>query len=514
MQEKNERGLFTRQPARMLLVDFSSNFDADTGHSLTQALENFFALVCNLGGPNRTPFFGLISLSDYPETLFPLQTVRASFPRLQAALNELKNCHRTSLMCHRRGGCLDQGISEALAQFKRQAQNLFQISGYWNQLEITVITCQTSASIVKQVEKLSSKLDLDNLKKIQVVCVNNPDQVSVLDDIGDVTDSSQRSDVSLGSSSSGGTEGMVEVVNMDNDVLIFQDFFKTWLYDASTDKEHLHLVLPDSLTIKCDLHERLLDPSLLPFNLQFQLQPDSFMSKPVIPTVKKGQNTVVPVHRLLVKNLLPANSICESVVYGYPQVMRPTTCWKIDWDELEMNQQLFQAMCSLLQEKEMVLLACTAEVKSENSYASDSPTSPCGHFLLLPSHSCSVLIKPIAVSELMMPCDFTVPKENPCQDSVDAVQAALKKVKVLEMYNPLLTQSGLYQALIKRLSGGSSGNKNLKRRLGVTTQCPGATRGRGRGRTQPGFYYAPKSQKRFCYNSFIADNDDPFPTQL
>ena len=54
--------------ARVLLVDFSPPFDADTCEYLHDALVNFFSLVTHLSGPCRTPFFGLFVLkTGYPE---------------------------------------------------------------------------------------------------------------------------------------------------------------------------------------------------------------------------------------------------------------------------------------------------------------------------------------------------------------------------------------------------------------------------------------------------------------
>ncbi len=71
---------------------------------------------------------------------------------------------------------------------------------------------------------------------------------------------------------------VLEVVSIDNDVLNLQSVFQGWLHDCSTDSEHLHLTLPPTLgaltdehstrglssqiTLKCDLHEMLLDPAL------------------------------------------------------------------------------------------------------------------------------------------------------------------------------------------------------------------------------------------------------------
>lgn len=45
---------------------------------------------------------------------------------------------------------------------------------------------------------------------------------------------------------------------------------------------------------------------------------------------------------------LRAAGVCESVLYGLPLLIQPTTCWKLDWDEMEANHNLFQALCSTL----------------------------------------------------------------------------------------------------------------------------------------------------------------------
>jgi len=37
-----------------------------------------------------------------------------------------------------------------------------------------------------------------------------------------------------------------------------------------------------------------------------------------------------------------------------PLILRPTSCWKIDWDELESNQQNFNALASLLHQQVIV----------------------------------------------------------------------------------------------------------------------------------------------------------------
>jgi len=39
-----------------------------------------------------------------------------------------------------------------------------------------------------------------------------------------------------------------------------------------------------------------------------------------------------------------------------PLILRPTSCWKIDWDELESNQQNFNALASLLHQQVIVFV--------------------------------------------------------------------------------------------------------------------------------------------------------------
>ena len=49
--------------------------------------------------------------------------------------------------------------------------------------------------------------------------------------------------------------------------------------------------------------------------------------------------------------LIAMQGVCESVLFGMPNMLRPTACWKLDWEELETNQQNFSALCQKLQHK-------------------------------------------------------------------------------------------------------------------------------------------------------------------
>ncbi|CAH3043281.1 unnamed protein product, partial [Porites lobata] len=397
--------------ARVLLVDYSPPFDADTCEYLHDALVNFFSLVTHLSGPCRTPFFGLFALTKFVENLFSLQHVRGNFSRLHSSFGELK------LLAKEKATCPTSSC----------------------QLEIIFFTCRAAVSVTKHIEKFSKSLDLESLKKIQVVMVQSSDEISVEEE-----DSRSEEDSSPGTEDEGLMGcGLVDVVSLEKDVVSFQNFFKTWLLDCGTDQEHLRLSLPGAfnqdnesdqsqemvdrgLSLKCDLHECLLDPVHLPYQFNYTVGSEStnLTSKGV--AVTKPTVLTYPVYNLAAVKLVKTDAICESV----PFIVRPTLCWKLDWEDLESNQQHFHALCSVLNERGVALLAKTSykPVTLPGVETPVTPLSPEGHYLFLPSDNNSLLLKSIAVSELMLPNDFQSSVQGPSDSALSAVASCLDQV--------------------------------------------------------------------------------------
>lgn len=120
--------------------------------------------------------------------------------------------------------------------------------------------------------------------------------------------------------------------------------------------------------------------------------------------------------------------------------------------------------------------------------------SPQGHFLLLPSDN-SLLLKSIAVSEMMLPSDVQSPVEGPSDSALSVVASCLDQVlpnlissqfrlqpwhqeqyvdflfsffsqiEFSNSYNPLLVHSDLYNCLISQSLKSNSASKPLKRRF-------------------------------------------------
>ncbi|KAI0222489.1 hypothetical protein LSAT2_026284 [Lamellibrachia satsuma] len=302
---QNQRSVFNRQPVRILVVDLGWPLDGDTCASLRAALERLFAVVCSLSGPQRIQFFGLISLGDCPQriqffglislgdcpqVLFPLQHVRGNYPRLYAALQELSVVHNQQVHSGMAGssglvhsgmagsGGVTECIHKALSMFRKHAQCTQQAAGCWNQLEISMVTGRNITTVAKQVQRATHDLDLDSLQKVQIICVSSP---SLLYAPTLTHDDLMRSSSSQGSSSSDQSRkselgGLVDLLTVDNDLTSLQGVFTSWLQDVGTDREHLHLILPDSQNdglrvLQCDIHERLLNPAQLPFLSQFSI---------------------------------------------------------------------------------------------------------------------------------------------------------------------------------------------------------------------------------------------------
>jgi len=72
----------------------------------------------------------------------------------------------------------------------------------------------------------------------------------------------------------------------------------------------------------------------------------------------------------------------------------------------------------------------------------NSTRPPNGHFILLPSPSCSLLLKSIGVHELLMPVDLPG-LEKPMEENLSAVTQAFEKVSHIFVMNELILHHGL-----------------------------------------------------------------------
>ncbi|XP_026532310.1 meiosis 1 arrest protein [Notechis scutatus] len=438
----------SRQSPRILVVDIHPPHWDNTCRKLCEALENVFCLACGLTGSPRIPSFSLYVVQNQQECLLPFVALKGGFPRLQSCFAELGALPKEGVVQPKEEAVV-QAVLDGLQQFKQYTgQGMTGACLNSSSVEITILTSQPSRKIANQLDAGLQGIDLVSLHQLQVVEV------------------SQRGDQELpgaqwdGEVSSGSGESTtilnteVDLHTVENDVVALEDFFKAWLHDHAPDQEHLHLLLPARTTgrsgapsnnaawLKCDVQERFLSPAQLPAACEGGTAGADNAAGPF--WMAPG---LAP-RRLRVLRALEADGVCASVLFGLPLVVRPTNCWQLSWDELETNQQNFQAFCHCLRKRKWLLLA-----KYETWGGPDlSGGLSAGSFqVLLPSDSGTLLLRPLVGRELLLPCSFPpLPAELP-EAALAKTEGILGSLEFEASYDPLRATSYLYQALKRYL---------------------------------------------------------------
>ncbi|XP_071779222.2 meiosis 1 arrest protein [Centroberyx gerrardi] len=435
---------FLRQPPRVLIVEALPPWWSETGTVLCEALDNFLSLACSLDGPCRIPLLSLYAIGRQQECLLPFVQVRGNLARLRSCVEELRSipgegCIRGPA---RGGELLRQAVLDSLQQFKQYTRHTSAGNQASNNtsVEVTVVTSQPGRGVVRQLEAGLKGADLVSLRRLLVV------QINTAADWGHDTPSPEDTHTETDDCLMLGTE--VDLQRVDNSVVAMETVLKAWLHEQGGDREHLHLLMPSNLQnpmcVKCDMQERLLSPALFPLAPNLGVKTESI--RDFLPAAKASANHSPPPQRLKAIKALRADGVCESVLYGLPLVIRPTTCWQLDWDEMETNHNLFHALCHTLRSRDLFLLVRLEPV--QNSTAGVSGVY--SHYVLQPSPSLSLLLKPVVSRELLLPCSLPVSNQDPPPDAMQAIQACLVQLDEDFVFNPLSLSSSLYQHLRNR----------------------------------------------------------------
>uniref|UniRef100_A0A3Q3K9I0 Meiosis 1 associated protein n=1 Tax=Monopterus albus TaxID=43700 RepID=A0A3Q3K9I0_MONAL len=397
---------FQRQPARVLIVEALPPWWSETCPVLCDALDNFLSLACSLDGPCRIPLLS-------PFTLLFSQ-VRGNLARLHSCVEELRSipgegCIRGAA---RGGELLQQAVLDSLQQFKQYIRHTSPRNQFSNNTSVTVITSQPGRGIVRHLEMGLKDADLVSLKRLLVV------QIYSAGEWGQDTPSPEATHTKTDEGLMLGTE--IDLQQVENTVFAMETVLKMWLQEQGGDREHLHLLLPSPLDspipvcVKCDMQERLISPALIPLTPILGVKTESI--RDFLPVTKGSAIHSLQPQRLRAIKVLHADGVCESVLYGLPLVIRPTTCWQLDWDEMESNHNLFHALCHTLRSRDLFLLLQVEPIQR--------PTAGgvCSHYVLQPSQSLSLLLKPVSSRELLLPCSLPVSTQDPSPDAMQILQ--------------------------------------------------------------------------------------------
>ncbi|CAL1535356.1 unnamed protein product [Lymnaea stagnalis] len=455
------RNLVGHQPARIVLVDMSSPFEKEAGKSLCDVMEDVLCLSARMEGFSRIPLISIYLLTSIPELVLPLACTKGNFVRLHDAFTVMRTFLDESLANHQSkgyGSCLLEGITEACNQFKRYVGSLPQAPSNFKELEIIVLSGHPGHVVQKDIYALTDQIDLNVIKRVVYATVKyslTMNDVSVSPE--EPTFHAVSDDFRV----------PVDFMVLECDPYSLQQFFYGWMSDSASDCEHVHLILPPpipgdpDLVIMCDLNDVLLNPSQLPFHEAYNLHAESVTSKHIFPPQSKAIGMTVPVQLLKAVGCLQRGRLDDSTLFGLPLTAAPTSCWKMDWDVLDMNENHFISLCSELLKKDQVLITHMVNKLTNTSKATEWPShrastaaavqppppKPAGFFVVIPSEQKSMLIKSIACSELLLPSRPTISFKPPSEESRLCIQSSLAMVATLEMYNPLNYRSGLFSAL-------------------------------------------------------------------
>ncbi|XP_076843438.1 meiosis 1 arrest protein [Brachyhypopomus gauderio] len=462
---------FARQPPRVLIVDVSPPWWSETNSVLCEALDNFLSLASSLDGPSRVPLLSLYAVNAQQECLLPFVQVKGNLVRLHSCVVELRSLPVEG--CVRpRPDVLRQAVLDSLLQYKHYTRHTAPgTAPSSGAVEVTVLSSQPGRAVLRQLEQGLKDSDLVGLRRLVVVHIaveqNLPEQELSLEQCSSEGVAEPEEDLMLGAE--------MDLQQVENSVVDVENVLKAWLHDQAGEKEHLQLCLPapaqTPVCIKCDLQERLVSPALLPGTPDLGAKTESI--RDFQPHSKSSSNQSPAPQRLRVIKALKAEGVCQSVLYGLPLLIRPTTCWQIDWDEMERNQQTFHALCHTLRTRDLFLL-----VRCDPQFGSGCNVS--SYYVLQASASLSLLLTPVLTRELMLPCHLPVSNEDPPLTTLTLVESCLDQLEEDPVFNPLCLGSNLYphlrmRGLLSRPYGSNSRSQGRGQRRDTNHPPEGST---------------------------------------
>ncbi|KAJ0055954.1 hypothetical protein NL108_016915, partial [Boleophthalmus pectinirostris] len=416
---------FPCQPAQVLVVEALPPWWSSTSRVLCEALENVLSLASSLDGPTRIPLLTVYAISHQQECLLPFVPVRGNLLRLHSCVEELRSLSGEGCVRGAHTGALlmGQAVLDSLQQYKQYQRHTSTTSGTQAaqnncSVEVTVVTSHPGPSTLRQLEVRLREADLVSLKRLLLV--------QILHSSSDWSQSNTPSEDTPQEASEDlcvlGAE--IDLQQVDNSVFALETVLKNWLHEQGGDREHLHLLLPSPtgtpVCVKCDMQERLISPALLPLSTNLRVKTET--TRDFLPGKSSANQSAAP-QKLKAIRALRADGLCESLLYGLPLLLRPSLSWSLDWDYLETNHNLFHALGHALRvwthPTPTTLLLQIIHVKVNLRCVC---TGVFSHYVLQPSPSLSLLLKPVVSRELLLPCSMGPSSKEPCPEAHRTVQ--------------------------------------------------------------------------------------------
>ncbi|XP_047134903.1 meiosis 1 arrest protein isoform X1 [Hydra vulgaris] len=440
---KSGKNHLHKSSARVVIVDLSSTSDhllTSFTDNLVQALTLFFPLHNSVSGPPKVQLFSLFVLGKSAKCLVPLQNSMNSKNILELTHELILIERKFSGGSHDFEDNLASILRECVADFQSSSVSFQKIHSHPSHIDICLFTNHQHQVIKKQVAKVINENNIDLIKKVQIVHVSKLINLEI-----------QVSQQSAESEENEFKEivDYIEELHFHNSLESFQQFFKSWLVDYLPDDVQLYIDFDlhkeNGFSLKCDLCDVLVNP--LNFLKGKMMMLETNLNVHNVLKAKSKQFSVWNTYNLKPKQLIKSSDVCESMLYGLPYLLKPSTCWKLEWDDLEKNQNNFIGVNAYLQKENLTLLL----EQSKDGISS--------YFLLLPSSGGTMLIKSIAVGDIIMPY---CPGLNSHNVSIPLdVDLQMRKI-VVATYNPFSFTSGLYVSENKSTTCFSTGGFESK----------------------------------------------------
>ncbi|XP_056395636.1 meiosis 1 arrest protein isoform X2 [Hyla sarda] len=452
---------------RVLVLDVNPPGWAVVKSVLCEALSNVLCLGAATAQPGER--LSIYTVRERHQCLLPLLDMRGNLFRLQRCLSELKTLPVEGCGALR-NRTLSMAVLDSLQQNKqRMLHNSSGATLHSCLVEVTIVSTRPGRELICDLDDGLQDADLSTLRRLLVLHIS-----SELEESG-----SPEPETPPGQGS--------HVYDIDShvalpDVLSLEIFFKSWLLERSGEKEKCHLVFSEGasdLEVMCDVNRPLLNPGLL------LGEGDGAHPRGSALTANPRVTQAFKVIRVV-----SLSGVCGSMFYGLPTILTPTACWELDWDQLEANQDYFHALCHCLQ------------------LGSSSAPSVLSHVLVSAADSAALLLRPIAVRELVLIMKLPPLPPTMAENALQRVQDVLRSLDTDTLYNPLQMSSNLYCHLQAALTQ----TQNPRRHISTTQGTAGPSRqvnfpGRkARATIAPLHFAAPGLSKRKHI-----ENDSPSP---
>ncbi|XP_069600788.1 meiosis 1 arrest protein [Ranitomeya imitator] len=437
---------------------------------LCEALSNVLCLGAASAQPGER--LSVYTVRERHQCLLPLLEMKGNLCRLLWCLSEVQAIP-TEGCGPVKNSALSVAVLDSLQQNKQRMQH--SSSGATSRgcfVEVTVVSSRSGCELMRDLDDGLKYADLGTLRRLLVLQISSEQEQS-------------------GSTESPPEQGS-HVYDIDfhvvpPNVLSLEIFLKSWLLEHNGEKEKCHLIFPEGaseLKVMCDVSLPLLNPGLLHGEGGEAFSRGSEMA------AGPGAAQVWKVIRAV-----SSSGVCGSMLYGLPAILTPTACWELDWDQLEANQDTFHALCHCLQSQQLSLIAGCSQRRS-------SAAPPVRyHVLVSSSGSAALLLRPLAVRELVLLMKVPPLPPTMADDAFHRVQDVLRSLEANTIYNPLHMSSDLCRHLQEKLS------ENPQRRVssGPSRQVLHSG-GKARATIAPLQFVAPSCGKRGC-----PVNDSPSP---